>query len=194
MIRYLMLILLASQLAACASMGPSKKAQGLLPVPHNTEKILAIDHWRLLGRLSVRNSHESWLTKLEWKHDVVADNLTLSTSLGGVVARLIYSRRGIAMSDKNGDLKHISEEELQALLGYSPPLEHLRYWVRGLPSPEMQVLINVEQPTGIKIFKQAGWDVKLERFNKFGDIALPSKISLTKNTLKIKLVVDEWLI
>jgi len=68
-IRFLLLILLVSQLFACASIGPTQKVQSLALTPGNTEKILAINDWRLLGRLSVRNLQQSWLTTLEWKHD-----------------------------------------------------------------------------------------------------------------------------
>jgi len=192
-IRYLLVILIASQLFACTSTGVIKKTQSLLLAPQNTEKILAIDDWRLLGRLSVRSPSQSWLTTLEWKHEVFIDDLTLSTALGGVVAKLIYSVHGIAISDTNGVLQRTSEGELQSLLGYSPPLDHMKYWVRGLPSPEIQLPMNIEYFDDTMIFKQDGWDVQLERFNKRGDVVLPSKISLVKKGLKIKLVVDEWL-
>lgn len=193
MIRYLLLILLVSQLFACTFIGPTKKVQSLLPTPGNTEKILAINDWRLLGRLSVRSPQQSWLTKLEWKHDAVVDDLTLSTSLGGVAAKLVYSSSGIAMSDANGVLQRTSEDKLQSLLGYSPPLDHMTYWVRGVPSPKIQAPKNIEYFDGVMVFKQAGWDVRLERFSKLGDVVLPSKVTLTKKDLKIKLVVDEWL-
>lgn len=193
MIRFLLLILLVSQLFACASIGPTQKVQSLALTPGNTEKILAINDWRLLGRLSVRNLQQSWLTTLEWKHDAFIDDLSLSTSLGGVVAKLIYSSHGIALSDRNGVLQRTSEEELTSLLGYSPPLEHMKYWVRGVPSPKMQVQINKVYFDGVMVFKQDGWDVQLDRFSKLGDVVLPSKVTLTKKGLKIKLVVDKWL-
>jgi outer membrane lipoprotein LolB len=193
-IRYFLLVLLVTQLLACSSVGSIKSDANIAQSLLNTEKVLAIKHWQLLGRLSVRNHRESWLTKLEWKHDVLADDLTLSTSLGGVVARLVYSNAGIAMSDAKGVMQRISDEDLQSSLGYLPPWAHLKYWVRGIPSPKAQLLMSEEQKTGVILFNQDGWDVRLGDFEKVGGIVLPSKIYLSKEGLKIKLVVDEWLV
>jgi outer membrane biogenesis lipoprotein LolB len=51
-----------------------------------------------------------------------------------------------------------------------------------------------EQEAGVILFNQDGWDVRLGDFEKVGGIVLPSKIYLSKEGLKIKLVVDEWLV
>jgi outer membrane lipoprotein LolB len=160
---------------------------------NNTDKVLAVNSWGLQGRLSVRSSKESWLTKLEWTHDELTDDLTLSTSLGGGVAKLVYSDRGIFLTDVDGFMQKVSETELEALLGYSPPLSNLKYWVRGVPSPEQVTSLKAEFIDGVVAFKQDGWSVKLERFDQVGDVALPGRISLLKNDMRIKLVVDEWL-
>lgn len=193
MIRYFVLILLTSQLLACASINKATKAQNHLLAARDVENISAVQQWHMLGRLSVRNANKSWLTLLEWKHDALVDNLTLSTSLGGVVAKLGYSKHGMVMVDEKGVLQRVSEEQLKAMLGYTPPLEHLAYWVRGLPSPKKKVEMDKDQSMGVMRFKQEAWTIQLERFSEQGGLLLPGKITLLKDTLKIKLVIDEWL-
>ncbi|MEW4981751.1 MAG: lipoprotein insertase outer membrane protein LolB [Cycloclasticus sp.] len=191
--RYCFLALFVTQLLACASVGSIKMEPSLDVSPYALQENLAIKHWRLLGRLSVRNASESWLTKLEWRHELSVDDLTLSTSLGGVVAKLRYSNHGIVLVGADAQARRVSENELQSLLGYSPPLAQLKYWVRGLPDPNIGVRMSEQQIAGVFAFQQDGWAVKLERFAKVGEMVLPSKISLSKERLKIKLVVDEWL-
>jgi len=191
--RYFLLIILVTQLVACSSVGTIKPSANITQSLENTERILAIQQWQLFGRLSVRHNRESWLTRLEWRHEFLTDHLTLSTSLGGVVAKLVHSKAGAKMLDENGVMQPVSEHELESALGYLPPWAHLQYWVRGVASPNAQLLINEESVLGVDVFSQDGWEIRLERYEKIGDIVLPGKIYLSKDGLKIKLVVDEWL-
>jgi len=191
--RYFLLIILVTQLFACTSVGSVKLNVNNTQSQENTEKILAIQQWQLLGRLSVRHHRESWLTKLDWRHDFLIDDLTLSTSLGGVVAKLMHSKAGVEMLDEGGVMRPVSERELQSALGYVPPWAHLPYWVRGVVSPKAPLLINNEQVLGEDVFSQDGWEVRLGRYEEVGGIVLPGKVYLSKDGLKIKLIVDEWL-
>lgn len=191
--RYLLCVVLVTQLFACASVDSLK--QKALPIASHShvESILAVKQWRLLGRLSVRNTKESWLTKLEWRHNELIDGLILSTSLGGVVAKLEYSDSVIALSNIEGETRLVSEQELRELLGYSPPLSHLKFWVRGVANPRFTVQVMPSPSLHVKAFEQDGWQVSLSKFHREGGLVLPSKVSLEKEGLKIKLVVDQWL-
>ncbi len=191
--RYFLYAFMLTQVLACASMEPIKKLRSPESIADNTKKILAIDNWSLVGRLSVRSAKESWLTSLKWHHNTLVDALTLSTSLGGVVAKLNYSNQVFSLSDSDGHMRETSNAELQSLLGYPPPLRHLTFWVRGVPNPDIAVDDKAMNSRGALVFKQDGWDVKLERFDLFSDLVLPTRVTLIKNGLKIKLVVDEWL-
>ena len=164
----------------------------LQATPHEVDK-LTKTRWHLLGRLSIRSQNESWLTSLDWQHNNAEDNLILSTSFGGVVAKLAYSAGSIVLSQAGQVEQLISEQELADILGYSPPVEHLKYWVRGVPSPELSAHIDLDAPSGVRQFLQDGWRVSLERFRVANDHLLPTKVSVTKEQIKIKLVVDQWL-
>jgi len=191
--RYFLLIILVTQLFACSSASLIKPNASITQSLENTEKILAIQQWQLLGRLSVRHQRESWLTRLDWKHDFLIDDLTLCTSLGGVVAKIKRSKAGVEMLDEDGVMRPVSERELRSALGYVPPWSHLPYWVRGVASPKAPVLINKEQVLGEDVFNQDGWEIRLGKYEEVGGVVLPGKIYLSKDGLKIKLVVDQWL-
>jgi outer membrane lipoprotein LolB len=145
-----------------------------------------------VGRLSVRHPEDSWVVNLSWHHRLLTDDLLLSTALGGVVAKLFYDENQIIIEDSDGDRRVVNEDELTSQLGYSPPLHHLKYWARGMPNPNLTVQVAKSSPTQ-RAFKQDGWGVTLEQFSDIKGVALPTKISLLKNKLKIKLVVDKWL-
>ena len=181
-----------TQLVACASIGPTKTYIDPDVISNNSSKVAAINEWRLVGRLSVRHPEDSWVVYLSWHHRLLTDDLLLSTALGGVVAKLFYDENQIIIEDADGDRRVVNEGELTSQLGYAPPLQHLKYWARGLPSPDLTVQFEKSSPAQ-RAFKQDGWDVTLEQFSDIKGVALPAKISLLKNKLKIKLVVDKWL-
>lgn len=191
--RLFILALVATQLLACTSLRPTNKESLPVLTAENDLKVLASNDWRLVGRLSVRNSKESWLTKLDWQHDVLLDDLTLSTSLGGVAARLTYANGYIILTDSDGVRRRVMEPDLQQQIGYSPPLNHLKYWIRGVPDPMLTVQDYQLTEANEKSFEQNGWLLKISQFEVFGDVVLPRKVFLSKNNIKIKVVVDEWL-
>ncbi|HIF17739.1 MAG TPA: outer membrane lipoprotein LolB [Cycloclasticus sp.] len=190
--RFIVCAFLATQLFACASLEPLRQQVTSGSFVGNSERILAVKHWSLMGRLSVRNKKESWLTSLSWKHKDSINQLTLSTLLGGIVATLAYSKEGVWVSDSDGNMHEASSAELHSMLGYSPPLRHLHFWITGVPNPNLMIENEASNSLGVHSFKQDGWDVKLERFNFFADVFLPTRVTLFKDELKIKLVVDEW--
>lgn len=185
--------LMVSQLLACASMEPTKAVIDLGLMAGNDSKVLVLKEWRLLGRLSARSAKESWLTKLEWSHNVSADDLAFSTSLGGVVATLAYVDNTIIFAASDGVKREVTEQELQAQIGYSPPLQHLKFWVRGVPNPALSVQEEAYNSVESRIFHQAGWRVELGRFELIDGVVLPAKVVLSKNNLTMKIVVDQWL-
>ena len=181
-----------TQLVACASIEPTKTYINPDVISNNASKVTAINEWWLVGRLSVRHPEGSGVVHLSWHHKVLTDDLLLSTALGGVAAKLFYKENQIIIEDSDGNKRVVDEDELTSQLGYAPPLHHLKYWARGIPNPSLNVQVIKGSPTQ-RAFKQDGWDVTLEQFSEIEGVALPEKILLLKNKLKIKLVVDKWL-
>tara|TARA_R110002096_G_scaffold416940_1_gene620333 strand:- start:534 stop:1115 length:582 start_codon:yes stop_codon:yes gene_type:complete len=183
---------LALSLMACSSL-PTREHEVEGQVTANEiNKVMRETYWHLIGRLSMRNDRESWFTSLEWRHNQSDDFLILTTTLGGVVAKLRYAAGVITVLEPDKVERVISEQELGSLLGYSPPIQHLRFWVRGIPNPMLDAQFDLA-PVGVRRFSQGGWYINLERFGAFNDGSLPGKMSISKEQIKIKIVVDKWL-
>ena len=140
MIRCLLCVLLVMQLVACASLPPLDETFNENLVDRNSLKVLAIDEWSLVGRLAVRSESDSWLTRLDWEHKDYFDTLLISTSLGGVLARLRFEGGIIYFTDSEGVVRIINEDELEEMLGYVPPIHQLKYWLRGVFDPSKAVI------------------------------------------------------
>jgi len=187
-------ILVVTQLFACASVDPVAKKEGAAIGSVDTQRVLAVKNWQLLGRLSIRSEKESWIAILNWQHDESLDNLVLSTSVGGVIAKLKYSSSAVFLSDAKGVEREISDQELQGLLGYAPPLSHLKFWARGVGNPQLALQLKEVSKADSRVFEQDGWLVTLSKFRQEGELRLPKKVFIQKDGVKIKLVVDKWLV
>jgi len=191
---FFLYILVVTQLFACASIDPVAKKEERAINFVDAQRILAVKNWQLLGRLSISSKKESWLAILDWQHDESIDALALSTSIGGVIAKLKYSSSAVVLSDEKGVEREVSDQELQDLLGYAPPLSHLKFWVRGVGNPQLELKIKEVSKVGSRVFEQDGWLVTLSRFSQEGKLRLPKKVFIQKDGVKIKLVVDKWLV
>lgn len=193
MIRCLFCLLMAMTLFACASVGSLEPVVANSINDGNTRRVLAVDRWHLVGRLSVRHGNQSWLSRVEWRHIKRLDVLTLSTSLGGVMAKLSFSTDGVYLTNTDGYTRMITQVELESLLGYSPPLQQLKYWVRGVADPAFGFIPHDFAVADGRGFEQTRWQISLERYYRLDGLVLPKKIVAEKGDLKIKLMVDEWL-
>jgi len=194
MSRYLVCSLLALLSLACAPLSPLVKDNNVGLSALNVHRLLAVGQWRLTGRLSVRGGGRSMLSRLEWRHDELSDLLVVSTSLGGVAGKIKSLQGVLLLTDASGNTRLIDHAELEGLLGYALPLQQLKFWVRGLADPSLPIKGVGMLSNGVREFEQQGWLVKLGRFVSVDGFTLPEKITVVKAGVKIKIVVEEWLI
>lgn len=84
------------------------------------------------------------------------------------------------------------EIALYQQLGWSLPIKHLPYWIKGTPYPNdtSSVTFNKEgDPTGIS---QSGWQINLSRYQPVEEHRLPGKIKLYKGDVRIILIINGW--
>ncbi len=81
---------------------------------------------------------------------------------------------------------------LRESVGWSFPVEGLRYWVLGLPSPYSNAEISLDQDGRVLEMDQDGWTIEYDEYTPAGSVELPRKFSLTHPEVRIKVVVDDW--
>jgi len=178
------LLLCGVLLASCATRAP---------VAVDPERVHAFD---LTGRVNVRVEANSYPTAgIRWRHEPDSDELWLYSALGSGVARMRQDASGATLIASDGkeyrapDLKRLTRE----VLGWNLPLDGLQYWVRGLPSPALDA---AEQRYGAngrpELLKQAGWQVAYLDWAPAGVSGLPSKVDLSGDGLRVRLVIKEW--
>jgi outer membrane lipoprotein LolB len=184
--RHLVGVGLAVLLAACATPRPAVQtlpSQGLsLDMP-----------WSLQGRIAIKAGENSQSGQLQWRHRKGREELLLLSPLGQGVARLVSDAEGVLLEVPNKPPRRAPDAENLTLeaLGVALPLSGLRYWIGARPDPARPFEQSVDTHGGITQIRQDGWVIDYLQYMR--DVsARPRKLTIARNGLEIRLVIDTW--
>jgi outer membrane lipoprotein LolB len=158
-------------------------------------QLQALQHFALKGRIALSAGGNGFNANLRWLQEGEHSQLSLEGPLG--VGGMQISARGEELDILNSRGEHISSEaahtELRSRLGFDVPLASLRYWVLGVPDPASpaQEILDAEQQrlTGLA---QDGWQVSYGAYESAGSEALPARLTLERDTVRVRLLVEDW--
>ena len=175
---------LLAALAGCASTRPAQ----VLPASN-----VSIGAFFLNGRVAVKLDGRGYTASLRWRHSATRDSLRLLSPLGSVVGEIESDSNGATLT--TGDKKVYRSSDAQSLtrevLGWDLPLSGLRYWVTGRADPASPVQAeDRDHNQRLKSLMQNDWRIAYLEY--FGDSALPARLSLAYDRLKLRLIVERW--
>ena len=113
------------------------------------------------------------------------------------------TRRGPSLA--SGDDLHIvtangaelkgdaARAELNSRLGFDAPLASLRYWVLGVPDPAQPASESLDAAQQrLSALTQDGWRVDYQSYVDSAGGPLPSKLTLQRDAVRVRLLVDDW--
>lgn len=149
-----------------------------------------LEHWSFEGRLALTGKNDSWSANIIWEHTPDEEKIKLSGPLGQ--GTVIINLTGGFVTVNHGDGKIQSsmqpEEFINQQLGMFVPVQSMRYWVVGLPEPSLSFK---ETQGG---FIQAGWFNEYKQMQLANNEIMPRKITVTNDQVKLKLVIDNWIL
>lgn len=147
----------------------------------------------LNGRIAVNKGGQRHAGGLRWQHRPQQDELLLMGPLGITVAR-ITSDSAMATLEQNG--KRYEAQDVEALmrdvLGWGLPLPVLHHWLLGMADAGLPADSERDAQGRLTQLRQAGWQVDYQRYVDEQADSLPSRISLVRDDLQVKLLIDEW--
>ena len=177
-------LLLLLCMTACTPQAVHEIRQGQ---EFSAQQYLDAEHWQLQGRLVLRGD-DVLTANIQWQHDALVDELKLAGMLGLGAIRITLDDGGISLDQGQGDKKASRDVDtfIAQEIGFVVPISALRFWVLGMPLQNEPVRQLADG------FEQFGWRIKYKGYLQTAAGAMPHKISVTKNSLKLKLVVDQW--
>jgi outer membrane lipoprotein LolB len=149
-----------------------------------------LEPWSLDGRVALTGVQDSWTADLAWSHRRDDEQISLSGPLGQGAVKIHLSGETVTVSEGDGKVESSDDPEgfINQRLGMFVPVTSLRYWVLGVPEPERDF---EERGNG---FRQAGWTVAFQAMQRVGDWLLPRKMSVANERVKLKLIINEWIL
>lgn len=152
-------------------------------------------HFALKGRVAVAAGNEGFNANLHWTQDGTRSSLTLEGPLGVGGAQVSASGNELSLVTSRGE--HLDSDAahaaLVARLGFDPPLSSLRYWVLGVPDPAAPATEALDSQTQrLSALTQAGWRIDYTAYSAVGAESLPARLTMQRDTVRVRLLVDDW--
>lgn len=147
----------------------------------------------LNGRIAVKYDGEHSAANVHWMHETDTDDILMLAPLGVTVAHLRRDAHGAAL-DASG--RHYAAPDsnglMQQVLGWHLPLSGLPYWVMAMPMPGAPASLEREANGQVGSLQQDGWDIHYTAYATAAADSLPLRMTLQREGLEIRLLIDEW--
>lgn len=153
------------------------------------------NHFTLNGRLAATHATQGVSAGLHWQQQGSDAQLSLSGPLGFGGARVSLSAESIVIRTSDGhELSgDAATTELSRLLGFEPPLQSLRFWVVGVPDPAGSAAVpTLDDQQRLTRLSQDGWSIVYDAYMPVTGQWLPRRLTITRQDLRLRLVIDDW--
>jgi outer membrane lipoprotein LolB len=193
----IIIVLIIALLASCTqfrqpSPGPLNPRQAWQEHQLALQKI---EGWNLKGRLAIDAIKEAWTGTLHWRQKNDKFEILWLFPLGQGRVELHGNHEMVTLRlPKEEPMTAASAEKLLGIrLGWSLPVSGLRYWLLGLPAPELLVAnLSLDSMGRLVRLSQGGWQIRYLDYKSINNYELPGKVFLNSSKLRLRLVIDHW--
>jgi outer membrane lipoprotein LolB len=157
-------------------------------------QLQARDRFQLKGRVAVATGSDGFNARLRWTQDGKQTHMSLDGPLGAGGVQVTSDGSAVSIVTSRGD--HLDNDaaktELANRLGFDPPIDNLRYWVLGVPEPNHPAQESLDPQQRLATLAQDGWQIQYTDYVSVGGEWLPSKLTLQRQGVRVRLVVDGW--
>lgn len=185
----LLAILSAYLLAACASTPPAPKEIPPRPARESVQK------FALNGRVAILQGTKSNTVRMAWEHAGENDAIGFATPLGSILAELQRTRTGAVWLTADGERyeARTADRLITRLTDAPVPIDSLTLWITGRVSGKAEDI--QRDPVGrIVSARDDGWDVRVTAYESELPNALPRNLEVEYPGLRLKIIVEEWLL
>ena len=183
------LALLAS---GCATLPPPGATEDW---PARRQELQALESWTLHGRIAVAAGEDGFSGGFDWSQQGATADIELSGPMGGKLMdiRVEGDKSVVSASggdDAGSDAQQIIDEHLGP--GQSLPVKEMRYWLVGAPAPGIPHEESLGEDRRLASLAQSGWQVRYDRYQPVGSIALPARMEMTTGRLRLRVAISDW--
>jgi outer membrane lipoprotein LolB len=193
MLRKLLWAAVAVMLASCRTVPPVHEAPATAWEVRRPQ-LQARDKFELKGRVAVAAAGEGFNARLRWTQEGKQTRMSLDGPLGAGGVQVTSDGSAVSIVTSRGDRldNDAARAELAKRLGFDPPLDSLRYWIQGVPEPAHPAQETLDSQQRLAALQQDGWQINYTDYMSVGGEWLPSKLTLQRAGVRLRVVVDGW--
>jgi outer membrane lipoprotein LolB len=151
-------------------------------------------HFTAQGRIAVAAGTDGFQGHLRWIQDGTRSTVSLDGPLGVGGVRIVNDAGALTVTNPSGEAldSQAARDSLVRRMGFEPPLNSLRYWIQGVPDPASP---STEMPGAqgyLGSLTQAGWIVTYGDYLQTAAGALPGKMTVERDKVRVKLGIQVW--
>lgn len=157
-------------------------------------ELQALDAWSLDGRIAVAAGADGFSGGFDWVQSGERADISVQGPMGGAAFDIHVEGEQLTLEARG---KTYSNEEARAFIGERLgngnmlPVGKMRYWLIGAPAPGHHEGARGADRRLAKL-AQSGWEVRYDRYETVGEFALPTRIEMTTDGLRLRVVVSDW--
>ncbi len=152
-----------------------------------------VDAFVLTGRIAVQQGDKRQSAGLRWTHRAQSDTVDLLTPLGSTAARIYRDAQHATLQrEQQVQAADTLEGLMQQVLGWYLPLTGLQDWVLARPMPGVAAEASRNASGQVDTLLQNGWRIRYSRYPNTQAEALPIRMQLEYQDLRVTLLLDEW--
>lgn len=146
--------------------------------------------WQMNGRAAVAVGTQGWQATLDWRERPDSAELHLAGPLGIGAQVIKQTPAGLTLNGAAPSPAAVAQ--LQERLGFELPIEHLKYWLLGVPDPAAEFQLTRNDQDRAQHLSQAGWSIDYDRYLPASGDVLPGRVVLTRDEVRVRIVADKW--
>jgi outer membrane lipoprotein LolB len=146
--------------------------------------------WRLDGRAAVAVGTQGWQATLNWQQRGESTEVHLSGPLG--VGALMLKRTPEGLSLNGTPPSDAVLAQLQERLGFTLPIDQLRFWLLGVPDPGAAFELKRNDQERASQLIQDDWTIDYDRYMPVDGDVLPARLVLNREGARVRIVADHW--
>jgi outer membrane lipoprotein LolB len=186
---FLMTAAAGSVLLLSACVAPVPRATG----PEQSVDLATLAQWHATGRMAVAADGSGGSGSFDWQQQGTQSRIHIQgpIGIGGMTLLLDGDSARLEASDGRRLESQAAWAELEARLGAPVPARNLRYWMLGIPAPGPAQWRSEAPP---KTLEQEGWLIVYDRSIEQSGTQLPTRLTATTGTSRVRLVIDRWVL
>jgi outer membrane lipoprotein LolB len=177
----------------CATLPPAAPSPDTWPARRAALQALAA--WTLDGRIAVAAGEDGFSGGFDWTQSGERADIAVSGPLGTAGFEIHVDGSRLTLTGREGEY---SDEDARVLMadrfgnGKLLPVVEMRYWLVGAPAPGSDYEESLGADQRLATLLQSGWQVRYERYDAVGGLALPARVEMTTEGLRLRVAVSRW--